>query len=290
MTKFYSISRNASKNPTTLRLLKEACDKQGLDFVLIESEDYNFAKPLNLKPGSCLYQLSIDEKSWTVFTTLARDDVAMVFKDTFSAVNFKDNVKVASILHQKAGLPIIKTVFDITRDKPTLKTYAEYLGGFPLIVKSVGGSHGIGVIKVDSFEALLSLADYLIVRSKSSPPFIMRQYIDYKYNARLIVLDGKVIDSINYHRVPEDFRANAGQELTAVTQKFSNEVEQTAISAVEALGSDFGGVDILINKKGTHYLAEVNIPCFFPRAQLITGKDIASSLVNSLYSKAVKLS
>jgi glutathione synthase/RimK-type ligase-like ATP-grasp enzyme len=285
LMELYCINRTISSNPTAIKLLKKACDSQGVEFHMVDSKSYNFAKPLLLEAGSILYQISADERSRSIFRTLLNDDVATVFMSTKDAIDYKD--KIATVIHQKAGLPIIKTIFDLTSNKELLKEYVEYLGGFPIIIKAQGGSHGVGVIRADSIESLGSIADYLLKQIPNY--FVMRQYIDYVDQARLIVLNGKVIDSIKYHRVENDFRSNSGRKLKVEPKKFSKKTEDIAIKAVEALNAEFGGVDILIDKDGENYLAEVNVPCFFPRAQLTTGHDTAGDLVKFLKNKAEKL-
>ncbi|KKQ44614.1 MAG: hypothetical protein US63_C0025G0019, partial [Candidatus Moranbacteria bacterium GW2011_GWC2_37_8] len=44
-----------------------------------------------------------------------------------------------------------KTLNLFSRDRDLLQKYVEFLGGFPIIIKSLGGSHGVGVMKIDSF-------------------------------------------------------------------------------------------------------------------------------------------
>ena len=287
MGKFYCIARGKT-SPTTVKLLREACQKRGLTFVLVNSQDYDFSRPHILGRGDMLYKTSTDERSTMVFKTLLQRDVATVFKSFKAALSAVDNVALGPLLHQKHSLPIIKTIFDLPRNKTILKSYAKELGGFPIIIKATGGSHGVGVMKIDSLESLYSVADYLITHKTKGQLFILRQYIDDVASARLIVLEGKVVDSLNYKRVKDDFRSNAGvgDEIQAEQKTFSKSVQEAAVAAVELSGADFGGVDILIDKKSKSHIAEVNTPCFFPRAQLITGADIAGKIVDSLKKKA----
>lgn len=266
-------------------MLKEACSKRSVAFEVISSEDYNFSSPVTLSKGTILYKVSTDLRSSAVFKSLLRDDIATVYHDNDVAIAYTEN---SSMLHQKHGLPIIKTIFDITRNRELLQAYATYLGGFPLIIKVLGGSHGVGVMKIDSLESLVSVADFLI-GSKGDAKYMLRQYIDHEYSARLTVVGNKVADSIEYKRVSGDFRSNVGSELTVSVKKFDASIEALAIRAVAVLQSDFGGVDILIDKHGNGFLAEVNIPCFFPRSQMISGVDIAGQLVELLSKKSAKL-
>ncbi|KKQ46317.1 MAG: hypothetical protein US63_C0003G0030, partial [Candidatus Moranbacteria bacterium GW2011_GWC2_37_8] len=52
-----------------------------------------------------------------------------------------------------------------------------------------------------------------------------------------------------------------------------------------ARGFEFGGVDILIDRNGEHYLIEANFPCFFPRCQMLTGVDISGMMLDYLVQK-----
>ena len=285
--KFYAII-NRGTNLTTRSMLEESCRQRGIDFVTLDPKNHDFTSLQAIEPGSVLYKVSTDPRSTTLFAYLVNDKVATVFESPNRAVATYDNVFGASLIHQRSNLPIIPTVFDLTRDPKKLQNYVERLGGFPIIVKAGGGSHGVGVMKFDSFDSLKSVTDYLLTRG-DKPQFIMRKYIDYAAHARLIVLGDQVIDSIRYHRVPGDFRSNVGKDLKVETKSFDREIERAAIGSVKALEAEFGGVDILIDQQGKGYIAEVNVPCFFPRTQLATGTDIAGALVDHLVKKAARL-
>ncbi len=289
MGKFYCISREQA-SPLTIKLLKEACKKRKIAFVLINSESYDFSQPLTLKNGDILYKVSTDERSTRLFKTLLHEGVVTIYKSLKDALRVADTIGHGALLHEKHGLPIIKTIFDLPEDKKLLKAYAKKLGGFPIIIKATGGSHGIGVMKIDSLESLHSVADYLLAQKNKGQTFILRQYIDYNICARLIVLDGEVIGSLKYDRVKDDFRSNTGNDLRAKHQVFNKQVQKLAIEAVKISMSDFGGVDILIDNSGKAFIAEVNTPCaFFTRTQLLTGVDTAGKIINSLRKKAEKI-
>ena len=115
---------------------------------------------------------------------------------------------------------------------------------------------------------------------------MIRQFIPVTTSARLIVLGGKVVDSIEYRAPKNDFRSNVGVP-NVKPKKFAKGIEETAIKAVDALDLEFGGVDILIHGD-KHYLTEVNCPCFFARAQNSTGTDIASLMIDYLHNKKNK--
>jgi len=231
--------------------------------------------------------VTTDTKSTILFKLLLNKNISTVFKD-YKIGLMRGSPITGPLLLQENGLPMIKSIFDIPSDKKLLSQYVNKLDSFPIIIKAIGGSHGVGVMRVDSMESLVSIVDYLNSLSDSKN-YILRSYIDHESSARLIVLDNKVIDSISYKRGKQDFRSNAGTDLVVSKKQFSQTIQNNAIKAVNSYGSDFGGVDILIDKKGKGHIAEVNIPCFFPRSQIETGVDIAGELVSFLLKKAEKL-
>ncbi len=279
--KFYCINRKGA-NPTTIKLLKKSAKERNIEFKEIYSDCYEFIKFPNLKKVDILYNICIDHKSKTLEKCIINNNVTTFCVNNNTKLHSYDNVIDATIIHTKNNLPIIKTVFDITKDRKILKKYIKFLDGFPIIIKSMGGSHGIGVIKIDSYDSLLSVIDVLLSNNNK---FIMRKFINYKEHARLIVLGDKVISSIEYKKIKDDFRSNVGKELKIKVKNFGKEIENTAIKAVEVLGYEFGGVDILLDNKGGFYIAEVNYPCFFPRAQEVTGVDISGLMIDYLVKK-----
>jgi len=288
--KFYCIVRSMNDRrfpKRTFALLKDACEKRNIEFVPLESQKTDFGNLSVLKPGDILYRITTDDKSRILFNHLLTPKVSSFFLDNLKR-GFSTHSWNCTITHKIMGLPVIPTIIDLPRDKKILDRYVEHLGGYPIVVKVEGGSHGVGVIRADSPEALYSLTDYLhTVRGGNAA---LRQYIDFSAQARLIVLGDHVVGSLDYKKPKNDFRSNAGTLIKAVPQKFSPEVEAVAIKATHILGYEFGGVDILIDKdKKTFYIAEVNFPCNFSRYQDISGVDIAGLMVEHLLAKARKL-
>lgn len=286
MEKLHLVVSRRGVDPQTENFLYRACQKRGVEFVLVEAENYDFSKMYRIKNTDGMYRTTESERSIKLAKIILDSQCVTFLSSPMSLYEFNDVERSleATILHQKLKLPIIKTVFDVTADRALLKSYANYLGGFPIILKDLGACSGVGVMKLESFQSLASVADNLTARGTVAN-YIMRQYIDYEEQARLIVLDNQVIDSLAYRKVRGDFRSNVGDRVVNA-KKFSPAIEAIAVKAVKALGLEFGGVDILVTKTQKYYLAEVNFPCPFYRNQMITGKDIALRLVDYLDAKS----
>lgn len=117
--------------------------------------------------------------------------------------------------------------------------------------------------------------------------FVLRKFIANARHFRMVVIGDKVVDTIEYIAPDDDFRTNA----VAVPQVLprndaSDDLKRIAAHATNALGLEFGGVDVLIDTEGNAYIAEVNFPCNFARNQMCTGTDIAGQMIDYLVAKA----
>ena len=278
--KFFAVSRErGADNRKRVDALAQACNQREVEFVDLLINEVDFLDLPKLGPGDLLYQ--VDRGAMVLERMLIRPGVATFYKDFHRALF--QQVQLPSFAHH--GVPMPKTIPFVTNDQSLLEKYVAELGGFPVILKVLGLSHGAGVHKVETITDLIEkLADL-----SSDQRVIMREFIDQQQHARLIVIGDRVVDSIEYQATGEDFRTNAGDIPSVRSKKFSPEVEATAVKAVRALELEFGGVDIMFDADGNHYVLETNFPCYFMRAQEATGTDIAGLMVEYLMEKSQKL-
>lgn len=274
--KLYIISVENQK-PTT-KLLVKACEERGIEYEVITPED-TCPLDIDIHDGDAVYRIATvarygaAELEWDLIFKGAKS----FYKDT-SSLFLK---RIDAMVFNQFGIPAPKTINYLPKDRNALLKCVDELGGFPVCLKALGGSHGVGVMRVDSQQSLFSVSDYLRAQGGMA---VMKEYCDVTSSARLIVLGDKVIDSIEYSAPKGDFRSNEGEVPNVAPKKFSQEVEDIAIRATNALGLEFGGVDIMITSSGAK-VAEVNCPCYFPRCQLLTGTDIAGLMVEYLEKK-----
>ena len=159
------------------------------------------------------------------------------------------------------------------------------MGGFPIILKATGGTLGVGVVKVESWDSLISTADLLMAREIN---FLLKEYIQNKGTIRAIVLGDEVICSIIRLNPENDFRCSS-PSTKSILQPFkcSKELEETAVKATIAANYDFAGVDIVQGKSGKHYVLEVNYPNDFTIPANLTGIDVADRMVQYLLNKSL---
>lgn len=268
----------------TNRLLEEACVARSVEYKPIFLEDLS-SLPTDITSYDLLYKVQTSVLSSDLEKMLMLQGPQTFYGE--HAQHYSASHPLAyTCIHEHAGVPIPKTAYFPSTELAKLQADVDALGGYPIILKAVGGQHGVGVMKLDSLSSLSSVADYL---AKKDVRFVLRQFITSDSHARLIVLGNNVVDSIRYKQREGDIRTNVGAQPLVEAAKFSEVVEQVAVKAVTALGLEFGGVDVIMDEAGNPYVMEVNFPCYFPRCQMLTGTDISGMMLDYLLAKSKKI-
>lgn len=238
----------------------------------------------DLGPGDMVYRSVASAKAICAERMMISAESGSFYTDWRSAFSSRGS---SYYLHKKIGIPAIPTIPFIPDTDDGIVRAVKQLGDFPIIVKMVGGSHGVGVVRVDSLVSLKSLLDYL--RSMRAS-LLLRKYIPHNYYARLIVVGDKVVASHVTYAIEDEFRTNAGEDAKHKREArvFSQEIQDMAVRAVQALGLETGGVDLLFDEHEQPHLAEVNFPHDFSVTQAITGIDVAKAMVEHLINKCRK--
>lgn len=264
-----------------LEQLKLASENLNIEFVALNSLEVDYTQlPV---PGNDDLLYNCARGSQTLETILLNDDVSTFYIKN-PAMNQIYSSTYWSILHDKAQLPAPKTIYHITDDRALLKKYVDYLEGFPLIIKVTGGSRGIGTIKVESWQNLISTVDYLV---ETRDKFILRQFIKAKSGCRMIVLGNEVIAAADFTMNTGDFRnAAVLSEVSYHNREYSRELEDVAVKAAHIANVEFAGVDFLEDENGQYHLLEINFPTGFSSLIDVCHVDIPYKMVEFLSNKA----
>ncbi len=262
------------------QIVKAACDRVAVPFVGLESLDADYSALPRLKPGDMLFNAG--RGSARLETLLTRPGVA-TFR-TCGATRFTNDADttVHCAAMEAMGIPQPRTIHRLPRDPAGLDRAVEALGGFPVIIKLVGGTMGVGVMLVESMRSLRSVADYL---RTTGDEFILRQFIAPAHVARLVVLGDHIVASLKYAMDEQDFRGlpyrMGGQQMD-----FGDEVVALAKEASKASQYEFTGVDILIDQHDRPYVLEVNPPSNFVALEHDLGLPVGDMIVKHLRTKA----
>lgn len=198
---------------------------------------------------------------------------------------FRAKSKVRSLqMLDHFDIPVPKTI--VLEDSAQLEKAAEEFS-FPVIIKSIYGTHGRGVFIAESKRSLSPIVEYLT--KKESGPVTLQEYIKEAKgkDLRAFVLGKKVVASMQRSAKAGEFRANfhKGGSVNKVTL---TEVEKKlAIKATKVLGLDIAGVDILRTKDGPKII-EVNSNPGLEGISKASGIDMAVRLTKFIEHRAKK--
>jgi glutathione synthase/RimK-type ligase-like ATP-grasp enzyme len=265
---------------TRLDLLKQACMSQDLEYVIIDSATCDYTNLPTLAKSDILFQVS--SGSPVLLSLLLNPRVTTPYLVN-PELNLITSTVQWSILHDKAGLAAPRTIYSLTNDRSVLKRYVDYLGGFPIVIKKIGGSRGIGTMKVEGWHGLLSLADYLVTTGDA---FVMREFISGDYGVRAIVLNGKILKASKFFYQENDFR-NAAVLSACRYESFNLDLRSSELCtrALQVANLEFAGVDLIVDDKDVPYLLEVNYPTGF-QSFLSDPQPVLSQLVSYLKRKS----
>ncbi len=207
-------------------------------------------------------------------------DGCRVFNSS-SAVALCDDKTLTCLRFRKAGLPMPETLLVPMVYFPCDWTGNPFVGtavrtlGFPMVVKEACGSFGKQVWLVrDERE--------LVERLNASSPrtMLLQRFVASSAgrDLRLQVVGGEVVASM-YRWSETDFRANLSNGGSMRPYAPMEAQKSLAVRACEALGLDFGGVDLLFGEGDEPLLCEVNSNAHIRNLYDCTGVDVADAIL-----------
>jgi ribosomal protein S6--L-glutamate ligase len=192
----------------------------------------------------------------------------------------RDKLRCLQLLAME-NLGVPKTVY--TDFSPNVKKVIEAVGGTPLIIKLLEGTHGLGVILAETDKTAESILDAFY---KIKERVIVQEFIEESKGAdvRAFVVDGKIVAAMKRKALPGEFRSNLHRGGNSIHIKLTQAEIDTALKATEVLGLDVAGVDMLQSKRGPLVL-EVNPSPGLEGISRTTGIDVADKIIELVEQK-----
>ena len=261
------------KENTTADLIQKACKKKGYKCIIVNTktsiitdkdEDKNTLTVYNFdgegakhtfigKDTVCITRGGAlqDEGGLSLISAFQNSQSFML--NTRSAMLTCDNKLTSALLCEKFGIPIPRTAY-VSNEK-NLKTALDMIGGkFPLILKTLTGTQGIGVIKIESYEGLVATVQAMW---KLNAELLIQEYMPTKFDVRTFVVDNKIFASTKRTHSNYDFRSNTHRGAEAEPYILNDEERDIILKASRASRAYMLGVDHIVYK-GKPYVLELN--------------------------------
>jgi len=165
-----------------------------------------------------------------------------------------DKLHTLQVLDQ-AGLPIPKTILC---KFPVDVNVVERELGFPVVVKTLRGTRGAGVLLCSNREQFNDLAS-LLDGTSAGADFLFQQYVEasHGHDVRVLVIDGKAVAAMERRSTDGGFKSNISLGGVGMAFKPPEDMAALAVRVAEALHLDVAGIDILFDRDG-YRICEAN--------------------------------
>ena len=178
------------------------------------------------------------------------------------------------------GLTQPKTVL-VPNEDSIEKSFESLDTKFPIILKTLRGSKGVGVLFVESERALTSIIQ-LIFKTDSNADLLIQEYIKTEFDVRVMILDGNIVATMQRDVLEGDFRSNYSQGAKVKKYNLTKLETEQSLLAAKAVGGILSAVDFIPSndpKKKPPYMLEVNSSPGTEGIEEASGKNIVKEIL-----------
>ena len=162
---------------------------------------------------------------------------------------------------QEIGMNQPRTVL-IPNDEPETvdKAHEALDNEFPMVLKTLQGSKGVGVLLIETERSLQSQVSLI---SKIDPycDILLQEYIESDYDVRVVIVNREIVGAMKRNKITGDFRSNMSQGAEAEEVELTDLEKDQCLQAAKAVNGQWVGVDFIPTKnreKDAPFIIEVN--------------------------------
>ncbi len=220
------------------------------------------------------------------------DLVSRLEKHNVCVVNSREAINICADKYRTSlrladyGVKQPKSVL-INDPEKSMDAFEQLEEKFPIILKTLRGSKGVGVLFIESEIGLDSIVQVLYKQDEDAD-LLVQQYVKTDYDIRVLVLGGKVQAVMRRDVVPGDFRSNISQGAKPKSFKLTeNEIEE-CLKAAKAVNGVWTAVDFIPAKdriKDYPYIIEVNSSPGTEGIEEASGQNISKEIIQYFEDK-----
>jgi RimK family alpha-L-glutamate ligase len=274
-----------NKPSKTSKQFEKVCKDRGVECHIVNVNNAKISRIFNghvienvqngnkveINPNSTVIipRRGVINNSHTISVMQTLQDFRYFCVNTLEAIEACENKFTTCQIMEQHGLPVPK--FALVPDEKSLDSALETVGGkFPIVMKLLSGSQGIGVSVVDSYSSFKSVYQTIkklnpdseiLIQEKIDSDFDLRiQVIVKKINALEPEIDNSIVlGAMKRSAVKDDFRTNYSLGGSVSKYDIDDDLAEMAFKAASVVGCHWCGVDIMIDSKsGKPYILEVN--------------------------------
>jgi len=175
----------------------------------------------------------------------------------------------------EAGIPFPRTV--LARQPSDVSKMVKLVGGPPVILKLLSGTHGKGVMLGRDLDEIQASLDTVWALNQT---LLIQEYVRECAGAdiRVLVVGGRCLGAMLRTAKLGQFRANVHQGAAVSVYPLNDELEWLSLRTAEVVGLEIAGVDLVQGADG-YRVIEVNSAPGFEGFEKATGRNVAAEML-----------
>ena len=220
------------------------------------------------------------------------DIVSSLEKHSVCVINSRESISICTDKYRTAlrlsdyGIRQPKTVLINDPEKSAL-ALDKLDTQMPVIMKTLRGSKGVGVLFIESEKALDSIVQ-LICKQDPDADLLLQEYIKTDYDVRVLVLGNKVLATMKRPVIEGDFRSNVSQGSKPEKLKLTELEIEESLKAAKAVNGLWTAVDFIPSKnreKEPPFVIEVNSSPGTEGMEEASGQNISKEIIEFFADK-----
>ena len=149
---------------------------------------------------------------------------------------------------QEIGMNQPRTVL-IPNDEPETvdKAHEALDNEFPMVLKTLQGSKGVGVLLIETERSLQSQVS-LIYKIDPFCDILLQEYIESDFDVRVVIVNREIVGAMKRNKITGDFRSNMSQGAEAEQVELTEMEKDQCLQAAKAVNGQWVGVDFIPSK------------------------------------------
>ena len=220
------------------------------------------------------------------------DIVSSLEKHSVCVINSRESISICTDKYRTAlrlsdyGIRQPKTTLINDPEKSAL-AFDKLDTQMPVIMKTLRGSKGVGVLFIESEKALDSIVQ-LIYKQDPDTDLLLQEYIKTDYDVRVLVLGNKVLATMKRPVIEGDFRSNVSQGSKPEKIKLTELEIEESLKAAKAVNGLWTAVDFIPSKnreKEPPFVIEVNSSPGTEGMEEASGQNISKEIIQFFADK-----
>ena len=220
------------------------------------------------------------------------DIISSLEKHSVCVINSRQTINICTDKYRTAlrlsdyGIRQPKTTLINDPEKSAL-AFDKLDTQMPVIMKTLRGSKGVGVLFIESEKALDSIVQ-LIYKQDEDTDLLLQEYIKTDYDVRVLVLGGKILATMKRPVIEGDFRSNVSQGSKPEKIELTELEIEESLKAAKAVNGVWTAVDFIPSKnreKEPPFVIEVNSSPGTEGMEEASGQNISKEIIEFFAEK-----